>query len=54
MRYYRPTFDRLSVVTIGAKWSWRPNLVNALGLAAITMVALLSMNKISEFLYYQF
>lgn len=54
MRYYRPTFDRLSVVTIGAKWSWRPNLVNAVGLAAITMVALLSMNKISEFLYYQF
>lgn len=59
MRYYRPVFERVYPLQLNFRGSsfslyWRPNFRNALLMAVITVFTLMSMNKISAFLYYQF
>ena len=37
-----------------ARWAWRPDSRHGAALAVLFLVCLLNMNKVSEFLYFQF
>jgi D-alanyl-lipoteichoic acid acyltransferase DltB (MBOAT superfamily) len=56
MRAYRPAlgFSAGPIQGIGHHVRWRPNLRSAIVVAVIAAVSILSLNRVTEFLYFQF
>lgn len=57
MRRYRPAFETYQgeIPRLHLRWlEWRPQLLWSLLIALLAVVATLYLNKISEFLYFQF
>ncbi|MPQ56038.1 MBOAT family protein [Duganella sp. FT27W] len=51
-RRYGPALERFA--GSAGRWHWRPNRAWSLGLAALFLGCAFSMNRVSEFLYFQF
>ena len=57
MGRYRPAFETYpgEVAPLKYKWmAWRPSIIWGLGMAAATFLALAHLNRVQEFLYFQF
>jgi hypothetical protein len=56
MRRYRPAlgFSAVEITGIGRNLRWRPNLRSAVVVALIATLSILSLNRVTEFLYFQF
>jgi D-alanyl-lipoteichoic acid acyltransferase DltB (MBOAT superfamily) len=56
MRAYRPALDfsRMEVGGMGRYIRWRPDLRSAVVVALIATISVLSLNRVTEFLYFQF
>ena len=48
-----PVYWRDAFAT-GRTWKWRPNMAWGAGVALVAAIAILSLNQVSEFLYFQF
>jgi D-alanyl-lipoteichoic acid acyltransferase DltB (MBOAT superfamily) len=54
MRYYEPALDFRDTRDGGVRWSWSPNMRWAAASGALCFVAVASITRVSEFLYWQF